>query len=227
MTFRKKLIKNSRHLDHEVTRDGSLSWNRSSSLSQIRRSFDGISRDRMFDVDWEIIKCPLSGGNRAASPWATRVQMSIQTEGIETKYAWNGLASGLLEVCILPQDPYSRLDHRELYCGICSSLRSQTPCAHSWGMGASSSWFVIAFVESSHQLMANHQKVDIKMDYLTPQTDNNSFIILCLAVALSWKPHGSNVPLRGSSSEIFLYLTSWIIYNLFHSPVKAAAVCSD
>lgn len=47
----------------------------------------------------------------------------------------------------------------------------------------SGSLFIIAFVESSHQLMDNHHKVDIKMDYLTPRTDN-SFIILRLAVAL-------------------------------------------
>lgn len=33
--------------------------------------------------------------------------------------------------------------------------------------------------------MDNHHKVDIKMDYLTPQTNNNSFIILRLALALS------------------------------------------
>lgn len=51
--------------------------------------------------------------------------------------------------------------------------------------GAGAAWrFIIALVESSRRLMDNHGKVDRKMDHLTPQTDNNSFIIIRLAVAL-------------------------------------------
>lgn len=74
-----------------------------------------------------------------------------------------------------------------LFCGVSSLLGSQALPAHSRRRsGSGSGWlFIIAFVESSHQLMDNHHKVDIKMDYLTPQTDNKSFIILRLAVALS------------------------------------------
>ena len=42
--------------------------------------------------------------------------------------------------------------------------------------------FIIAFVESTHELMVNHHKVNMKMDYMTDQTDHDSFIIIRLSL---------------------------------------------
>lgn len=48
---------------------------------------------------------------------------------------------------------------------------------------------IITFVESHLQLMVYHHKVNMKMDYMTDQTDHNSFIIICLFLMQAFLKH--------------------------------------
>lgn len=46
---------------------------------------------------------------------------------------------------------------------------------------------IIAFVGSTHFLMVNHHKVNMKMDYMTGQTDHDSFIICSHTRTVKWR----------------------------------------
>lgn len=126
-----------------------------------------------------------------------------------------GTACVLSAVCTFPEVPYSQLHLKQSTHGfiLWDFLITQRPtasCPQPGGAGAAL-LFIIAFVESSHQLMDNHHKVDRKMDYLTPQTDNKSFIILRLPIALSSKPHGRqwellrNILIFDGLNNLFLF----------------------
>lgn len=196
--------------------------------SQIRRPFNGIAHDKMFDVDREKINSQeLRSTLRPYGLHAYRClfRRLIWTHWERLNIEWPRLCS--LGGLHIPKGPPTASSTTENSWIHTVGFPHYSGAKHSRERSGSGSRFIIAFVESSRRLMDNHRKVDIKMDYLTPQTDNNSFIILRLAVALSLKPGGPHVSRRGRSSANILIFDALNNLFLFYCHVKAAVVGSD
>lgn len=176
----------------------------------------------MFDVNWKMIKplhlwrflsCrKLYSGSHAVPLWALcihTITFEFKHMGLVSVYSCKGLVCVPFPVYTFPKVAYSQPNHNAYSCfshsGITSLHRSKMLQAHDRMKNGVCTQPVIAFVESTHLLMVNHHKVNMKMDYVTDQTDHDSFIIICLFFLLS---SSQLARLRGESSAVSFFVCS-------------------